>query len=638
MFTSDYILETRSSSSTPSLKKQDDMLFEFLNSSNPVPAKGHIRSLSGPKTSTPRRPTDTSLKGSSKELPMVGNNIDSQSVDPAIGLDSKLGLESDAVSQHTQKQEKEEVESVPNGSLKMKEPPEPERVVDDHLSNLELENKLLKNEMHSLNQELASTLNKLKDQQEETEKYRKRYENRRNQQNDDYERLRKDYEDQKNDLNEALKAKDSQLAVLRVRIDDVDAKLAEKTRVLQEVQEHNDEIIKDHSDATGIQSVALDNLRSKLEETELSLRLTIQEKDDLKQDLMASENKLLSQQQAYAESLKQFQSKHHNDKDKYREYEIQLKDSQNSCEALQQELTDYKEKAARILQAKEKLIMSLKQGNSSSNLPPMLISELEESKHERDLLKEELQRKKFALNQLQAEYNDIELNHTSMTNEYLEKIEILESNIQNETMKRRNAEDDMKRYMQELNYTREDMQKVKKAQIAQNQENESEIKHLQRQLSAKKTTSASHQELENRIRTLTDNLIQKQTIVETLSTEKNSLVLQLERLEKQYLDVQSSLIKRKKETSADDPEDPGSGSQLQPMASIMPPQITRNLRWKKTVNDIDKFSVRLGVFLRRYPIARLIVIAYMILLHLWVTLVLLTYTPEVHGYDKSPRS
>ena len=98
------------------------------------------------------------------------------------------------------------------------------------------------------------------------------------------------------------------------------------------------------------------------------------------------------------------------------------------------------------------------------------------------------------------------------------------------------------------------------------------------------------------------------------------------------------MIKRKKETSADDPEDPGSGSQLQPMASIMPPQITRNLRWKKTVNDIDKFSVRLGVFLRRYPIARLIVIAYMILLHLWVTLVLLTYTPEVHGYDKSPRS
>lgn len=34
------------------------------------------------------------------------------------------------------------------------------------ISNLELENKLLKNEMHSLNEELASTLTKLKEQQQ----------------------------------------------------------------------------------------------------------------------------------------------------------------------------------------------------------------------------------------------------------------------------------------------------------------------------------------------------------------------------------------------------------------------------------------------------------------------------------------
>lgn len=38
-------------------------------------------------------------------------------------------------------------------------------------------------------------------------------------------------------------------------------------------------------------------------------------------------------------------------------------------------------------------------------------------------------------------------------------------------------------------------------------------------------------ELEDRVKSLTENLIQKQTIIETLHTEKNSLVLQLERLE-----------------------------------------------------------------------------------------------------------
>ena len=33
---------------------------------------------------------------------------------------------------------------------------------------------------------------------------------------------------------------------------------------------------------------------------------------------------------------------------------------------------------------------------------------------------------------------------------------------------------------------------------------------------------------------------------------------------------------------------------------------------KRAANTIDRFSIRLGVFLRRYPIARLFVIAYMV--------------------------
>ena len=38
--------------------------------------------------------------------------------------------------------------------------------------------------------------------------------------------------------------------------------------------------------------------------------------------------------------------------------------------------------------------------------------------------------------------------------------------------------------------------------------------------------------------------------------------------------------------------------------------VTKNV--KRAANTIDRFSVRLGVFLRRYPIARLFVIAYMV--------------------------
>jgi len=43
--------------------------------------------------------------------------------------------------------------------------------------------------------------------------------------------------------------------------------------------------------------------------------------------------------------------------------------------------------------------------------------------------------------------------------------------------------------------------------------------------------ASNQEELENRLRALTESLIQKQTTLESLSTEKNSLLLQLERME-----------------------------------------------------------------------------------------------------------
>ncbi|PNI97604.1 GOLGA5 isoform 2, partial [Pan troglodytes] len=49
----------------------------------------------------------------------------------------------------------------------------------------------------------------------------------------------------------------------------------------------------------------------------------------------------------------------------------------------------------------------------------------------------------------------------------------------------------------------------------------------------KTLSNSSQSELENRLHQLTETLIQKQTMLESLSTEKNSLVFQLERLEQQ---------------------------------------------------------------------------------------------------------
>lgn len=62
---------------------------------------------------------------------------------------------------------------------------------------------------------------------------------------------------------------------------------------------------------------------------------------------------------------------------------------------------------------------------------------------------------------------------------------------------------------------------------------EEEIQKLWNQLSNKNLSHSSQSELETRLHQLTETLIQEQTMLESLSTEKNSLVFQLERLEQQ---------------------------------------------------------------------------------------------------------
>lgn len=57
--------------------------------------------------------------------------------------------------------------------------------------------------------------------------------------------------------------------------------------------------------------------------------------------------------------------------------------------------------------------------------------------------------------------------------------------------------------------------------------------HFPLQLTNKTLSNSSQSELESRLHQLTETVIQKQTMIENLSTEKNSLVFQLERLEQQ---------------------------------------------------------------------------------------------------------
>lgn len=50
-------------------------------------------------------------------------------------------------------------------------------------------------------------------------------------------------------------------------------------------------------------------------------------------------------------------------------------------------------------------------------------------------------------------------------------------------------------------------------------------------------------------------------------------------------------------------------------------------RVKRAYSNLDQLGVRLGVFLRRYPLARIVSVFYVTLLHFFVVFVLLSSSP-----------
>lgn len=66
------------------------------------------------------------------------------------------------------------------------------------------------------------------------------------------------------------------------------------------------------------------------------------------------------------------------------------------------------------------------------------------------------------------------------------------------------------------------------------QQKDAEIERLTGQVASRSMHSHSDNEMETRIRSLTENLIQKQSLIESLQTERHSLLVQLERTEVKF--------------------------------------------------------------------------------------------------------
>ncbi|XP_051006662.1 golgin subfamily A member 5 [Acomys russatus] len=619
----------RSSSQFVRRKKSepdDELLFDFLNSSQKEPT-GRVETKKE-KGRTPVFPGSQASSVSSLNTSITAI----KAVEESPGSQSPEVSSSDSVPEGHSESLKESIASNATSTEHSSAPSD--GGMSHELSNLRLENQLLRNEVQSLNQEMASVLQRSKETQEELNKARARVE-KWNVDHSKSDRITRELRAQVDDLTEAVAAKDSQLAVLKVRLQEADQVLSSRTEALEALQSEKSRIMQDHSEGSSLQNQALQTLQERLHEADATLKREQESYKQMQSEFTTRLNKMEVERQNLAEAVTVAERKYSEEKKKADELQQQVKLHRSSLESAKQELVDYKQKATRILQSKEKLINSLKEGSSFEGLDSSTASsmELDELRHEREMQKEEIQKLMGQIHQLRSELQDMEAQQVSEAESAREQLQDLQDQIARQRAAKQDLETELDRMKQEFHYVEEDLHRTKNTLQSRIKDREEEIQKLRNQLTNKTLSNSSQSELESRLHQLTETLIQKQTMLESLSTEKNSLVFQLERLEQQ---VHSASEGSSSGSSINmSAVDGGEGTRLRNVPVLFNDTET-NLagmygKVRKAASSIDQFSIRLGIFLRRYPIARVFVIIYMALLHLWVMIVLLTYSPEMHS-------
>lgn len=153
---------------------------------------------------------------------------------------------------------------------------------------------------------------------------------------------------------------------------------------------------------------------------------------------------------------------------------------------------------------------------------------------------------------------------------------------------------------------------------------EAEVQKMRVEMAAMKRDAEhysrqEHMELEKRYRELTDLLYYKQTQLEAMTSEKAAAEFQLEkemkRIQEAQVEVERSRVPRRASTTWEDDTDMKA---LEPLPFHHRHLVGASIQLQKAAKIIDSGAVRAMRFLWRYPVARLLLIFYMVFVHLFM--------------------
>eukprot|EP01134_Creolimax_fragrantissima_P000975 CFRG0975T1 len=312
---------------------------------------------------------------------------------------------------------------------------------------------------------------------------------------------------------------------------------------------------------------------------------------------------------------------------------------QSERDGVLKEFEEYKKRAGKILHAKDLIIEQIQSGTTGGECSngSGFVSTVD-TQRDLEALRSELLQSQIQVKELRFELQNVEEQQERYMEMRTDETDELENEIHRmredlDEMEARHAQtiDEYKRSLAEANTAKSSlMQKI--------QEQREEIEHAHTNLPSNDRDSTARVGQESRMKHLTDQLIQQQQVVESLTTNNKSLSLELESEKSKYARDITKLQCEDEEVAHQHSKDLeiGQGSTTaNSTIQHLDPRVFRGIRSNQGVRsatgEIDAFSIKLGLMMLRYPAARIGFLLYAILLQLWVGFIMFFYGVEEHA-------
>ncbi|XP_037949844.1 golgin-84 isoform X2 [Teleopsis dalmanni] len=314
--------------------------------------------------------------------------------------------------------------------------------------------------------------------------------------------------------------------------------------------------------------------------------------------------------------------------------QIQVKETQK----YEQELQEYRIKAQRALLNKDNLIAELKsKGLTSSNDGLGVSTEIRALQMEYEALKQshtqalvEQQKLLMQLEEARKDLNMFNQTNTEQLKLLHENEEALRKELRTEREKILTYESEQRVLTQEMNSLRQQLSNQLAATATRLQTKEMELAQLRSEKLNYKNVGTVSTEDYNKVKTLTQALVDKQNTLEDITADRNALKIQLEKIQDKLQQeiCKSNIYKNAMRSPLISNSTDDAKAQFPSLMRESPFDRSVARRMKRAYTTLDSAGIRLGAFLRRYPLIRIFVLLYVGLLHIWVVFVLLSSTPN----------